>query len=131
MASAIKEALQPRCPKKDSDKVDKFESLMITGLPKGASKGTQLAFFTKGGKLAFQVNGKSIGSISSKPLAKAFAGIYTDKKAVCKMTPVVNNDNKEGDDDAVQETGSSSTLSKVVGAFLGLGVGLGVASVIQ
>jgi len=86
MASALGDALEPRC--KDGACIDEFKSIMTKGLPKGCAKGMSLAFLTKGGKVAIKANNKSIGAVSSKPLAKAFQGIYTDKKAVCKMNPV-------------------------------------------
>ena len=86
MASALSDALKPRC--KDAECIEEFKSVMTNGLPKGCNKGMSLAFATKGGKVAMSVNDKSIGCVSSKPLAKAFQGIYTDKKAVCKLSPV-------------------------------------------
>jgi hypothetical protein len=86
MASALSDALKPRC--RDAACIEEFKTIMTKGLPKGCTKGMSLAFVTKGGKVAILANDKSIGSVSSKPLAKAFQGIYTDKKAVCKMTPV-------------------------------------------
>ena len=86
MASALKDALKPRC--RDAKKVEEFEKLMLKGLPDGASKGTTLAFGVSDGKLSLEVNGKSIGAIGSVALAKAFVGIYTDNKAVCAMKPV-------------------------------------------
>ena len=86
MASALGDALKPRCS--DAGCIEEFKEVMTKGLPKGCSKGMSLAFVTKGGKVAMLANNKSIGSVSSKDLAKAFKGIYTDKKAVCKMNPV-------------------------------------------
>lgn len=86
MASAMTDALKPRC--KDAERIDEFKNIMTSGLPKGCSKGMSLSFATKGGKIAMSVNNKSIGTVSSKPLAKAFQGIYTDRKAVCKLSPV-------------------------------------------
>ena len=86
MAAALGDALKPRCS--DTECIEEFKSVMTKGLPKGCGKGMSLAFVTKGGKVAMSVNNKSIGSVSSKPLAKAFKGIYTDKKAVCKLYPV-------------------------------------------
>lgn len=96
MTNALKEALEPRmnAGPLDSD-IQQFEQLMLKGLPKGAPKGTQMTFATGGGKLSLQVNGKHVGTISSKALAKAFAGIYTDRKAVCILkAPAI-----EGGDD--------------------------------
>ena len=86
MASAIADALKPRC--KDAECIEEFKTVMTDGLPKGCSKGMSLSFATKGGKIAMSVNNKSIGTVSSKPLAEAFQGIYTDRKAVCKLSPV-------------------------------------------
>lgn len=86
MASALGDALKPRCG--NSDCIDEFKGVMTSGLPKGCNKGMSLAFITKGGKVSMLANNKSIGSVSSKELAKAFKGIYTDKKAVCKLSPV-------------------------------------------
>uniref|UniRef100_A0A7S1UL69 Chalcone isomerase domain-containing protein n=1 Tax=Grammatophora oceanica TaxID=210454 RepID=A0A7S1UL69_9STRA len=87
MTNALADALKPRgC---DQDTIEEFSSVLLGGLPKsGASKGTSLAFGTDGGKLSIAVNDKHVGTIPSKPLAKAFAGIYTDGKAVCKLCPV-------------------------------------------
>ena len=48
----------------------------------------ELTFTTTGGKLALAVNGKGAGAVSSKPLCKAFCGVYTDKNAVCKLADV-------------------------------------------
>ena len=64
--------------------------MMHKGLPKGGGcpKGTSLEFGTGGGKLSLTVNDKEIGSVASKPLAKAFADIYCDKHAVCKMQKI-------------------------------------------
>ncbi|CAJ1949957.1 unnamed protein product [Cylindrotheca closterium] len=95
MTDALKDALEPRLSNKNKnggdgstdEELKEFEQLMLKGLPKGASKGTQLTFGTGGGKLSLQVNGKQIGTIKSKPLSKAFAGIYTDRKAVCTLKP--------------------------------------------
>ena len=86
MASALKDALKPRC--NDAKKVDEFETLMLSGLPNGAPKGTTLGFGTSDGKLSLEVNGKSVGTIGSSSLAKGFAGIYTDSKAVCSMKTI-------------------------------------------
>jgi hypothetical protein len=86
MTSALKAAMQSRC--RDANKVNEFECLMLKGLPSGAPKGTKIAFQTAGGKLSLSVNGRGVGSIESKPLASALAGIYTDGNAVCKLNPV-------------------------------------------
>ena len=62
--------------------------VMHKGLPHGCPKGTSLEFGTGGGKLSLTVDDKAIGSVASKPLAKAFADIYCDKNAVCKMQKI-------------------------------------------
>lgn len=86
IASSTADAVRPRCA--DKTAVEKFQCMLVEGLPIGCSKGTSLAFGTGGGKLSIAVNDKSIGSIKSKPLAKAFAAVYTDKKAVLDLKPV-------------------------------------------
>lgn len=86
MASALADALKPRCS--DAAKIDEFEACLVRGLPNGAPKGTKLAFETGGGSLGVKVNNKSVGSIKSKLLSSAFANIYCDSKAVCKMSAV-------------------------------------------
>jgi hypothetical protein len=86
MASALSDALKPRCS--DKECIEKFKTMMMDGLPKGCGKGMNLAFATKGGKVAMIVNNKAIGNVASKPLAKAFIGIYCDSKAVCKLNSV-------------------------------------------
>lgn len=86
MASALSDALKPRCS--DKGCIEKFKTMMTDGLPKGCGKGMNLAFVTKGGKVAMIVNNKAVGNVPSKPLANAFKGIYCDNKAVCKLNPV-------------------------------------------
>ena len=85
IASSTADAVRPRCA--DKTAVDKFQCMLKDGLPNGCSKGTSLTFGTGGGKLSIAVNDRSIGSITSKPLAKAFAAVYTDKKAVLQLKP--------------------------------------------
>jgi uncharacterized protein YcbX len=87
MSSALVDALKPRC-KGCSKEITEFETLVLSGLPNGAPKGTEMVFGTGGGKLTVTVNDKAIGSISSKSLASAFEKIYTDKNAVCALKPV-------------------------------------------
>lgn len=90
MSSALADALQPRCSGACGAKdIQAFEELLLKGLPKGAPKKTKLTFETAGGKLTLAVNDKKIGKIKSKALATAFANIYTDSKAVCKLKPVL------------------------------------------
>lgn len=86
MASAMTDALKPRC--KDAESIEEFKTAMLNGLPKGCSKGSSLAFACKGGKLSMSANNKKIGCVKNKNLAKAFIGIYTDRKAVCKLIDV-------------------------------------------
>lgn len=119
MASALKDALKPRC--NDGAAIDEFEALMVKGLPKGASKGTKLAFATKGGKLNLQVDLKNVGTIASKPLATAFGGIYTDKKAVCTMTPV-----SDGVSTTAADTTSATTTKRSLTPYLVAGCSVGV-----
>jgi hypothetical protein len=87
ITTSIAAALKPRGCQKEA--IGEFEELLLKGLPKGAMKGTCMAVGTAGGKLSITVNDKHIGTIPSKPLAKAFYGIYTDSKAVCDLKPVV------------------------------------------
>ena len=86
MVSALGDALKPRCS--DAASIAEFEACLLKGLPDGAPKGTQMAFGTGGGKLSVAVNSKSVGAVGSKKLASAFAGIYSDKNAVCAMNAV-------------------------------------------
>ena len=86
MTSALADALKPRCS--DAKSIEAFEACLLKGLPNGAPKGTKMVFSTGGGGLKVAVNDKAIGTVSSKALAKAFAGIYCDKNAVCSMAPI-------------------------------------------
>ena len=86
IASSTAAAVRPRCS--DKAAVDKFQRMLVAGLPDGCSKGTCLAFGTRGGKLTIAVNDNSIGAVKSKPLAMAFAAVYTDKNAVLELKPV-------------------------------------------
>lgn len=92
MTLALKDALQPRCRECD-DTIAEFETLLLKGLPAGASKGTRFLFDTTRGRLTLSINEKQIGTIRSKSLAQAFAGIYTDRNAVCQLKAI------NGDDD--------------------------------
>jgi len=83
---ALVDAIKPRCS--DAPALDKFSELMLNGLPDGCKKNMELCFGTSGGKLALSVGGKAVGSVASKPLAKAFAGVYCDRNAVCTLKPV-------------------------------------------
>lgn len=80
------DALKPRCSDKAS--VDKFQELMLSSLPNGCKKNMELSFGTGGGNLALSVSGKAMGTVASKPLCQAFAGIYCDRNAVCKLDAV-------------------------------------------
>lgn len=89
MSNALVDALKPRCKTLGcSDQVTEFKSLVMSALPNGAKKGTVLVFNTSGNKVSLTVNGKRAGKISGKAIAHAFAGIYTDSNAVCKMHAV-------------------------------------------
>jgi uncharacterized protein len=111
ISGALADALKPRClqqrkadeakhSSRSSDqghesfcqeRVNSFKNLILKGLPGkrgGATTGTTLAFDTSGGKISLFINDKSIGSISSTQLARAFAAIYTDKNAVCVLHPI-------------------------------------------
>lgn len=118
MSSALSDALKPRCS--DAKLISDFEDCLVKGLPAGAPQGTELVFGTGGGKLSLSVNGKSVGTIASKPLAKAFANIYCDNNAVCEMKPV-------GEATADSLTASSGLITPkhcaAVGAVLGYGIG--------
>ena len=125
MASALGDALKPRCS--DAASIEEFEACLLGGLPDGAPKGTTLAFRTGGGKLGVSVNEKRVGTVNSKPLAAAFANIYSDSKAVCAMNAVLSDDGEQGA--AVAAGGCRLTPLKgakvgaAVGAALGYGVG--------
>jgi hypothetical protein len=98
MTSALADALHPRCKASKqctATDIQAFEELLLKGLPNGAQKKTKLTFETSGGKLSVSVNDRKIGKIKSKGLAQAFASIYTDSKAVCKLQPIV----LDGEDD--------------------------------
>ena len=87
IASLTADAVCPQCADKEAA-VDKFQCMLVEGLPHGCSKGTSLAFGTGVGKLLILVNDRSIGSIISKPLAKVFAAVYPDKEAVLELKTV-------------------------------------------
>lgn len=111
MASALSDALKPRCS--DSKSIAAFEDCLLKGLPNGAPKGTKLVFSTGGSALKVAVNDKAVGTIGSKPLAKAFANVYCDGKAVCAMAPI-------GDDG---EAASGGLITPKRGALVGAAVG--------
>lgn len=115
MTAALADALKPRCS--DKDAIGEFESTLVSGLPDGAPKGTMLAFSTSGGKLSVSVNDKDVGTISSKPLASAFKGIYCDGNAVCKMQSLSD----------AEESPASGVINPrncaVAGGVLGYGIG--------
>ena len=119
MSSALVDALKPRCQDCGENDIGDFESLLLSGLPDGAPKGTQLLFGTGGGKLTITIDEKDIGSVSSKALAKAFANIYTDENAVCQLKSVEEAEGSEDDDTlipllaAVAAIGISSVLFSI------------------
>jgi hypothetical protein len=117
IASSTADAVRPRCS--DKAAVEKFQTMLVTGLPNGCAKGTSLAFGTGGGKLSIAINDKGIGSISSKPLAKAFAAVYTDKNAVLELKPISGGDNPE----TTTGKGLTPTRCAIIGAAVGWGIG--------
>ena len=89
LSGALMEAIKPRCKTLGcSDRVEEFKEFVMSSLPAGAKSGTTLVFNTGGNKVTLSVNGKAASKIVGKPLAQAFAGIYTDSNAVCKMKSV-------------------------------------------
>lgn len=94
LSEALMDALKPRCESLGCEKgqVKEFKTFVMSALPNGAKKGTVLMFNTASGKIALTVNGKAAGKMPGKALASAFAGIYTDSKAVCKMYSVKSED---------------------------------------
>ena len=112
MASALADALKPRC--KDAKQIEEFETCLLSGLPNGAPKGTELEFATGGSKLSVSVNQKPLGAVGSKALCSAFAAIYTDRNAVCTM-------NAAGEGAQPAACGLLSPARK--GALVGAGVG--------
>ena len=92
MSNALMDALKPRCEKLgcEAGQVEAFKKYVMDALPNGAKPGTTLMFNTGGNKVILTVNnGKAAkGGVTGKAVAKAFAGIYTDSHAVCKMNPV-------------------------------------------
>ena len=87
-----------------------------------------LAFDTGRGKLSVSVNDKNIGSIGSKPLSQAFKGIYTDKNAVCKLSPI-----GDGSEEVDSDIGAFLTPRNCIlaGATVALGYGIGKYFVMQ
>jgi len=69
---------------------------MLSSLPDGCKKNMELCFGTGGGKLSLSVGGKAMGAVASKPLCQAFAGIYCDRNAVCKLADVDDDDDAAG-----------------------------------
>lgn len=118
MAGALGDALKPRCS--DAASIDEFEACLLKGLPDGAPKGTQMAFGTGGGRLSVTVNEKSVGTVGSKALASAFAGIYSDKNAVCAMNAVGADGEAAGGGGCGVVTAKRGAL---VGALLGYKLG--------
>ena len=82
MVAAVADSVKPRL-KGDAGALSKFESILASGLgADGAKDGMELGFRASGGKMTISINGKNKGSISSKPLCKAFMGVYIDGKCV-------------------------------------------------
>ena len=81
ITKGLRKELQSRC--QDIETVLEFEELILAGLPSnGVPKGTTIFFSCLSRRLSVEINGKSIGSIRSDSLAKAFQGIYTDTNKV-------------------------------------------------
>jgi uncharacterized protein len=98
LSSALMDALEPRCQKFgcEANTNVEFRDMVLQGLPlEGAKSGTTLIFNTSGNKVSLTVNNKRKGKIVGKAVAKAFAAIYTDNKAVCTMNPVVKKEEEE------------------------------------
>ena len=92
MSNALVDALKPRCENLgcEAGQVEAFKKYVMDALPNGAKPGTTLMFNTGGNKVTLTVNnGKAAkDGVTGKAVAKAFASIYTDSHAVCKMNPV-------------------------------------------
>jgi len=87
IASALAESIKPRMKGGSSDDIEAFERLLMDGCAahaKGgrACAGTELKFGVRGSSLGVSVNGKTAGSISSKPLCNALLNCYFDGKSV-------------------------------------------------
>jgi uncharacterized protein YcbX len=118
MSSALVDALKPRCKGSCSrGEITEFETLVLSGLPNGAPKGTEIVFGTGGGKLTFTVNEKAVGSIYSKSLASAFEKIYTDKNAVCVLKPV-NEAVDEGNAGFFDDTEKVVAIAVIIASML-------------
>eukprot|EP00967_Tisochrysis_lutea_P116902 scaffold188629_cov36-Tisochrysis_lutea.AAC.2 len=118
MVSALGDALKPRC--KDGALIEEFEKCLTKGLPKGAPKGTVLEFSTGGNKLVVVIDSKPCGSIGSKVLCSAFANIYSDKNAVCSMSPISANGEVTGDSCGAC---TRARCGAIVGAAAGYAIG--------
>ena len=123
MSAALADALKPRCS--DAKAITDFETCLVKGLPNGAPKGTQMVFSTGGSALKVAVNGKAVGAIGSKKLATAFANIYTDKNAVCKMEPV------GAGGEVAAPAGGGLLSTPVKGAAIGAAVGYGLGTLLK
>mmetsp|Transcript_50974 Transcript_50974/g.75635 ORF Transcript_50974/g.75635 Transcript_50974/m.75635 type:complete len:203 (+) Transcript_50974:138-746(+) len=124
MVKALSDALGPRCS--DTEAIQKFEDLLMTGLPNGATKGSTLVFAAGRGKLTLLVDDKKIGAVHSKILPEAFASIYSDKNAVCAMHHVAGSTAETAD-------GFLSTpyFAVIQGGVLGLLLGYGVSKTLR
>ena len=77
ITEALRQPLQSRC--QDTEKVLEFEKLILNGMPcNGVPKGTNIFFSCLSRRLSVEIDGKTLGSIRSESLARAFQGIYTD-----------------------------------------------------
>jgi hypothetical protein len=116
IATNTAQTVRPRCS--DQGMVRALEEMLVDGMPNGCAKGTKLAFSTGGGRLAVTVNEKSIGSIHSRPLAKAFAAVFTDNNAVLDLKPIGTYD----DEDIPRLRLITPTRCAAVGAAIGWGI---------
>lgn len=116
LSGALMEAIKPRCATLGcSDQVDDFKKFVMGSLPSGAKSGTTLVFNTGGGKVTLSVNGKSAVKIVGKAVASAFAGIYTDANAVCKMKSVKSgNENFRSDPETIATLGIMAATTLIL-----------------
>lgn len=123
MANALVDALKPRCEKLkcDSGQVEEFKQYVVGALPDGAKSGTKLLFNTGGNKVTLAVNGKAAaGKMSGKAISQAFAGIYTDSSAVCRMNPIELTSSKKVTQDKSSSSSDKEARDAEFNATLGI-----------
>jgi len=86
MAGAIADSVKPRISG-DKSAVAKLEESLLVGCDKyakdgRAGPGTEFCFAIRGASMGVSVNGKSVATISSKPLCKALLNCYLDGSSV-------------------------------------------------